>query len=85
MYEYKAKECTLLCHGGLKYSISQTVERTYRIRYEIQKTDKPPSLSVQLVPTRRTFNMSLVTFHINICYNTTSERITALFAKFPGQ
>ena len=52
--------------GGLRKSVT-----TFR-------SHQPPRRSLQSVPIPNTCNMSLVTFHLKMCYSTTSDRITVL-------
>ena len=56
--------------------ISWIIEGT--IRYQIQKAHKLPPISLQSVPIHRTCNMSLVMFHIKICYNINSDTTAVL-------
>ena len=64
------------------YVINRCIERTQRVRYYTRKADKPHRLSLQSVPKRGTYNMFLVTFHIKICYNSTSHGIAILIIQY---
>ena len=52
--------------GGLRKSVT-----TFR-------SHQPPRRSLQSVPIPNTCNMSLVTFHKKICYNTATNKITVI-------